>query len=450
LASPTAPGDHADEALLLGDRIAELARSIQAAEAEMMRLIVEFDDMRGWAEAGFGSCAEWLAWRIGIQPGAARERVRTARALAGLPLASAAMASGTLSYSKARSLTRVATPDSEEALLAFAQAGSAANLERMVRAWKALSDREELSLDQLRHRNRRLSIFVDDDGSWVVRARLEPAVGAVLMRAVDAASDALYRVEARNADDVTANDPPTPPQRRADAIGLVAERALSVGLDSAVCGSAPERYQVMLHVEPTTLQEDLESGRSELDGARVPAETSRRIACDAGVVRVTAEPGDPPRVLGVGRRRRTVPPAVRRALIARDRHCRFPGCACRHTDAHHVVHWADGGRTDLKNLVLLCPRHHRAVHEGGMRVCLDREGTVVFFDPRGRPVFDGGRAGKPPGSGRDGAADGPPPRLPPAPPVASAYPGADGVIRSADIPWQLEARAREALDARPP
>ena len=151
-------GRCADDLLELGDRIGELARSIQVAEAEMMRLLVEFDDRRGWAVAGWTSCAEWLAWRISVGPNAARERLRTARALAGLPRTSAAMAAGRLSYAKARALTRVATPESETALLALARAGSAAHLERVVRAWKAMDDARELTLEQARHRRRRFSV----------------------------------------------------------------------------------------------------------------------------------------------------------------------------------------------------------------------------------------------------------------------------------------------------
>jgi hypothetical protein len=91
-------------------------------------------------------------------------------------------------------------------------------------------------------------------------------------------------------------------------------------------------------------------------------------------------------VLDVGRRSRTVPPALRRALEARDRGCRFPGCGLRFTDAHHVTHWADGGETSLKNTVLLCRRHHRLVHEDGFQLALDREGSVAFFTPRGKPI----------------------------------------------------------------
>jgi hypothetical protein len=182
----------------------------------------------------------------------------------------------------------------------------------------------------------------------------------------------------------------------------------------------------------------------------------------------------------VGRRTRTIPPALRRALQARDRGCRFPGCDGRFTDAHHVTHWADGGRTDLKNLVLLCRRHHRAVHEGGMRVCLDIEGKVAFFTPAGRAVFDAPNGGLPRGRAprgglprgglpRSGASNGglsrsrapvggrspaptPPPLaalspLPPAPTTAAAaYPGAARWQHDRDIPWDIEARAMEALD----
>jgi hypothetical protein len=141
--------------------------------------------------------------------------------------------------------------------------------------------------------------------------------------------------------------------------------------------------------------------RSELeDGVRVSAETSRRIACDAAVVRVTrgagVTRGGAGAVLDVGRRTRTVPPALRRALEARDRGCRFPGCAARFTDAHHIVHWADGGETRLENLLLLCRGHHRAVHEGRVRVCRGADDSVAFFTAGGRALYDAPRRAREP------------------------------------------------------
>ena len=128
----------------------------------------------------------------------------------------------------------------------------------------------------------------------------------------------------------------------------------------------------------------------DADGLRVSAETARRMACDAGaVVMQHAADGS---VLDVGRKTRTIPPALRRALQARDRQCRFPGCNARRCDAHHVRHWADGGRTRLDNLVLLCRHHHRAVHEEGFTVRLGATGEAEFRWPDGRPFPDVPRA----------------------------------------------------------
>ena len=142
-------------------------------------------------------------------------------------------------------------------------------------------------------------------------------------------------------------------------------------------------------------------------GLHVPAGTSRRIACDAS--RVTMTHRSDGSVLDVGRKTRTVPPAIRRALDHRDGGCRFPGCGLRFCDAHHITHWADGGETRLDNLVLLCRRHHRAVHEEGFRV--EFEGGigaefvdgVRFYWPDGRPFPDAPAA----------------PRLPAGEPVAT-------------------------------
>ncbi len=196
------------------------------------------------------------------------------------------MAAGDLSYAKARALTRVATPESEEQLLELARAGSADNLERVVRAWKAMDDARELTLEQARHRARRFSVFVDESGSYVVSGRLDPEAGALLMRAVEAASDVLFRGEAEP-------EETTPAQRRADAVGLLAERALAAGFGDDARGTRADRYQVLLHVEPDTLEAHRPSGRSELDGVRVCKETARRLTCDAGIAMVEGETRGP-------------------------------------------------------------------------------------------------------------------------------------------------------------
>ena len=214
--------DAVDAVEALGDEIATLAAHIAAATHRLLTLIAEFDELRGWESSGHRSCAHWLAFRTGIDLGAAREKVRAARALASLPQTSAAMARGELSFSQVRALTRVATPESEAALLDLARGATTAQLERMVRAWKKGTREDEAAAERERFASRALSIFPDDDGMYVVRGQLMPEVAVLLMRAIDAASDALFR-EDPGADAA---------QRRADALALVAERALAAGLSA--------------------------------------------------------------------------------------------------------------------------------------------------------------------------------------------------------------------------
>jgi Domain of unknown function (DUF222)/HNH endonuclease len=373
----------------LGDEIAELAAHLEAATARLLDLIREFDARGGW-NGGFRSCADWLSWRVGLDRGAAREKVRVARALGTLPEIAQALARGELSYSKVRAITRVATPATETRLLAIGRAGTAAHVERIVQGWRRVDRRAEARLAERRHRSRSLTITHDDDGMVVVRGRLEPEVGALLLRALEAARETLYQ-KARTAPARPGNpaltqdpagDPPTTGQRQADALALIAEAALRHELAP---GPAGERYQVVVHVDAPVLENPDAPGQSVLEeGVHVPAETSRRLACDASrVVMWHGADGQSP---DVGRRTRTIPPALRRALLHRDRGCRFPGCGVPTGQGHHLRHWANGGPTTLHNLALLCRRHHRAVHEEGYQVDRTADGQLCFRRPDGRPL----------------------------------------------------------------
>jgi hypothetical protein len=174
-------------------------------------------------------------------------------------------------------------------------------------------------------------------------------------------------------------DTPNPAQQRADALALLAETALHHGIDP---GAPGERYQVVVHVDAPVLADPDQPGQSVLeDGARVSAETSRRLACDAS--RVVMQHDDDGRLVEIGARTRTIPPALRRALHHRDRTCRFPGCGLRFGQGHHLHHWAQGGPTTLSNLALLCRRHHRAVHEEGFQVNRQPDGALQFRTPHG-------------------------------------------------------------------
>src|SRR3989441_7207356 len=242
----------------LGDEIAELSVHLEAATARLLDLIREFDAHGGWGN-GFRSCADWLSWRVGLDPGAARERVRVARALGTLPLLARALARGELSYAKVRALTRVATPETEEQLLAFGRAGTAAHVERLVRGWRRVDRIAEAREIERQHVSRELHVYQDGDGMMAVRGRLTPEVGALLVQALAAARETLYQ-QARLRD---SEETPTMGQQQADALALLAETALHHGIDP---GAPGERYQVVVHVE--------EDHSVLEDGVRVSAEPS--------------------------------------------------------------------------------------------------------------------------------------------------------------------------------
>src|SRR5436309_605511 len=282
----------------LGDEIAELSAHLDAATARLLDLIREFDARGGWGNgSGFRSCAHWLTWRVGLNPGAARERVRVARALGTLPRLAEALARGELSYSKVRALTRVATPETEERLLRVGRAGTAEHVERIVRGWRRVDRKAEAQEASQRHRNRALHVYHDEDGMVIIRARLEPEAGAVVVQALAAAREALHQ-RARGTDAVGGSagpgftdgpagpryvdgspEAPTIEQQEADALALVAETALHRGIDP---GTPGERYQVVVHVDAAVLADADAPGQSVLEGGtHVPAGTSQRLACDA-------------------------------------------------------------------------------------------------------------------------------------------------------------------------
>jgi len=370
----------------LGNEIAELSAHLDAATARLLELIRQFDARGGW-NTGFCSCAAWLSWRVGLDPGAARERVRVARALGTLPLLAEALGRGELSYAKVRALTRVATPETEARLLAVGRAGTAAHVERIVRGWRCVDRRAEARETKHRHAMRALHVYQAEDGMVILRGRLEPEMGSLLMQALAAARESLYQRSRERAKastgfgDVSA-ETATVAQQRADALALLAESALHHGLDP---GTPGERYQVVVHVDAPVLADREQPGQSVLEGGtRVSAETSQRLACDAS--RVVMRHDDEGHLVEVGARTRTIPPALRRALDHRDQGCRFPGCGLRFTQGHHLRHWAHGGPTTLSNLALLCRRHHRAVHEEGYQVARLPDGALQFRRPNGHPL----------------------------------------------------------------
>ena len=396
-----------DQALeSLEAEITELWGHINAATAQFLTLLAEFDRREGWAQHGLSSCAHWLNWQCGISRVAATEKVRTARALESLPKISAAFGEGQLSYSKVRALTRAATAETEDMLLHIALNGTAAHVERTVRGFRRVQRYRERDEAEVLHERRYLSCRRDADGSVRLEARLAPEVGEMLLKALQAAE---AQLEERAGDEgVSAETPPagftlpplpdavpagvsaeTPPrsisQRRADAFEHILGRFLA-GKGS---GSGAGAHELVVHIAHDALRDVPEStGASFEHGGPVAVETARRLGCDGALLGVVeGKRGEP---LAVGRRTRAVPSAIRRALRVRDGGCRFPGCdRSRFTHAHHIQHWADGGETSLDNLVTLCSQHHRLVHEGGYGVRV-RKGEIEFTRPDGRVILPAG------------------------------------------------------------
>ena len=357
--------------------ICELAARQAAEEYQLLMKLAEFDRREGWVGWGIQSCAHWFAWKCGLGIGAAREKVRVARRLEEMPLVAGAFAKGELSYSKVRALARAVEPGTEETLLQLARDATTAQLESIVRAYRRQSGPKELGEDRQRYDRRSANWYWDEDGSLVINARLSPDDGTALVAALEAQRTAL--IEATRDAAETSSEPQ---MTNADALAAVARAALTTTGEGH--GNLPA---VVLHVDAAALPED-GPGRCHLqDGPGIPPATARRLGCDAVLLQLLAHldgaPSEP------SARTQAIAPAQRRALWSRDGGCRFPGCRNRRfVHAHHVIHWSKGGPTILENLVLLCSRHHRAVHEGGYHVTSAGPQQFRFFRPDRTPIPD--------------------------------------------------------------
>ena len=404
---PNTPFFKQPDGLRLANEITRLSAYIYAATYRLLVLIREYDEKEYWHQPGLCSCAHWLNFQCGIGMNAAREKVRVAHALKDLPRISEGFRRGELSYSKVRAMTRAANASNEDYLMKIAKHGTAHHVEKLVSLYRGCIRRQENKDAIKQHLNRELSIVYGPDGCIIINARLPAEQGALIVKALELAMAQAEPkeppAEPRAGDPVGAassrDNPPTKKvtavtparepfkARRADAMATIAETYLNTAPAST---STADRYQVVVHVSAETLKNDVTAETSEHinndlshleDGPHVTAETSRRIACDCSIYGIKEdEEGEP---LSVGRKTRSIPPALRRALRSRDKGCRFPGCTNAHfIDGHHIKHWADGGETSMDNLVQLCRHHHRLVHEGGFGCEQLADGQIVFRDQR--------------------------------------------------------------------
>jgi hypothetical protein len=400
-----AANDYNDE---LADKITTLAGQINAAEYRFLKIIAEFDRRVAWEGPGIRSCAYWLNWKCGIAMGAAREKVRAAKTLDGLPEINAAFEKGELSYSKVRAMTRVATEQNESFLLDIAQCGTAQHMEKLVGAFRTVSRVEDYAgadtarimgeldesivvsepeLDQRRaqllYESREVSCYQDDEGMWIIKAKLPAEEGGLLAKVITALSEEKAADEKMREEKISAetfsgykkddsyldkidlekgdSEKLTFPQCRADALAAMAEHFLATAGEKK---KVAERCQLVLHVHHgSSLNTETNRGAS-LDGRWLLPDAARRLACDAGLLLVSEDEAG--NVLDIGRKTRIIPVAMARALSIRDGGCcQFPGCCnTRYVEGHHIQHWADGGETKLDNLVTLCKHHHRELHKG--------------------------------------------------------------------------------------
>lgn len=387
----------------LSQEITRLAGHINAAQHRFVTLLAALIERNAWEGNGIKSPAHWLNYHCGIDLGAAREKVRVAKSLSALPAIDAAFRNGTISYSKVRAMTRSATPQNEQLLLQVALHGTAHHVEQLVRKHRRAERLSARGRDQHQYAARQLTSYFDDDGMLVLHARLTPEEGAAFMKALEITVGAMNPPIAKdNVEIPTSEGEKTFPQKRADALVAMAEHAVSTMRESGpqLLASA-EKYEVIVHLERDDLGDSRhtsiapkKSGESHHhvctietthDYLPISSETAKRLCCDAGIVTVLKDSSG--NVLDIGRRSRTIPPAIRRALHLRDQGCRFPGCCeSRYVDAHHVIHWSDGGETKLHNLVLLCRHHHRLLHHEGYDITRAANGEFEFMTPHGRKI----------------------------------------------------------------
>jgi hypothetical protein len=346
------------------ERTDALHRRISALHRELFGLIGEADRNEAWRDSGARDMAAWLSMRYGISEWKARRWIASAHALQELPRIGEAFSSGELGVDKVVELTRFATSETEGRLIPWAKRVSAAAIRRKA----DLSLRQDIGEDRDAEGARHLSWWYLDEGRrFGLEAELPAAQGAVVARALERLGEAIPVMPGEE-------DRCYADARRADALVAMCSSRIAGDPD-------PDRATVIIHAQLEGLVEG--SGGCEIEGGPViHPETVRRLACTGRVQRVIED--ETGQVLAVGRMMREPSAWMMRQLRYRDSGCTFEGCGARRfLQAHHIVWYEHGGRTDLKNLLLACLFHHKQVHEYGWAVTRDQDGTVRWFRPDG-------------------------------------------------------------------
>ena len=374
----SAPPDNLDRLTrpALGERLIEIRQSIDQMELEFSRTLARFTSLQGFVGDGAVSLVQWLRWKCRLTPGHAFERAQVARHLPTLPVAEQALENGEIGYDHAAVLARSreevgaeAAAKAEPDLVDWARRLDPARLGIVARHLRHCVNPDGVLKDANEAYDRRaLHLSQMMDGVFRIDGMLDPEGGATLQTALNALMAPELAGESRR-----------PAERRADALVELARQRLDSGELPEVGGQRPH---LTVTAPLATVRREPESPAGELQWSDpIPAESVRRLACDASVTRVLLNPSSQP--IDVGRATRVISSALRVALVVRDFGCRFPGCdrPPDWTEGHHLVHWADGGETNLDNVVLMCRRHHRRVHEGGWTLAWSDDRTLVAIQP---------------------------------------------------------------------
>ena len=331
----------------LAETVTRVSQIVDRLQVKLTELVAEADRRGVHRTDGYTSMTALLAHKARMRAGRAKRTVADGRALQHMPETTNRLRSGRLSFDEARPLiaSREAHPDEfadHEAGLcdAVETTNWVRDAHKVVDYWRqAISDPSD---DRRRYVDRAFHGSFTLDGMFDFSGRMPADMGRAFMDKVESAVPP-----------PSAEDDRSPGQRRLDGL-----------FDAVVSeGDRPAKPAVMVHVAAERLT-DSAPGIAEIADQVLADEVIHRLTCDAAISRIVISPDSKP--LDIGRSTRTVPEPMRRAVIARDRHCRFPGCRrpARWCDAHHIVHWSDGGHTNVDNLILLCRHHHTLIHSG--------------------------------------------------------------------------------------
>jgi hypothetical protein len=363
-----------DEALK--DDIVRLARARNRLDAAYLARL-EVLDRRGSVAAEVGSTAAWLRTETNLSPGAASRDVHLARNLTDvLPATAARLAAGDISVAHCRVITglrkdlsddcvRSADPHLADAATTHTPhelLGFVTSVRHAYRPDAVARDEAEAFED------RTLSASATLGGMGVGNWTADPISHELIMTALHAASAPVP------------GDTRTPGQRRFDALVAICERSLRGGELPATGGVAPH---VSVIVDYATLTRAAGAPAATLGfGTVISGDAARTLACDGSISRIITGPEG--QILDSGRATRTFTAAQRRAIIARDKHCRWEHCdrPAAWCDAHHKTHWADGGPTSTDNAILVCGRHHQQIHRGSCQITRNPDGTTTITPTR--------------------------------------------------------------------